>query len=577
MHRYRVGDSIGSGCFGSVVRATYIQTGQEVAIKIIQNTKLGTGQCSGLPTAAWREMKALQRLQPHPHILRLCEAFPHGSHLCLVTELLTTDLAAVLRNLPGCCPIGEACAKTVMQQLLRGVAHMHAHGLMHRDLKPANLLITDGGTLRIADFGLTRPYRTASGACADLTHEVGTKWYRAVELLLGCRRYTQAVDLWSCGCILGEMLCGAPLFPGTTEIDQIVKIFQLLGSPTDRTWPQREEMPDWSKVCINPCEGVPLTQALPDASPAAQVLTSRFIRYNDRERCTAEAALRDAWFLQDPAPVHPEEVYLPPAAPPLPEWESVLADPPPPAEQPPHRTAEELWHPAVPYSTCLPPAATWWEGSVSPSSSGSSSSSASTRPAYEAVAGCGQPVRPGGLDPEEDEGDEDDDEEEDEEDDDDDGEDPEEPPGRLFAGPAAGPCGGASPLLSAPSESDVSASGVETSASQQGAERPRGQSERASSGRSPSAATAASGSHGGYPHAAPGLPTAQGREALGPRPGGEGQWAAPPSAGGSVDSTPATPTPATPASLHHQQQQQPLGSARLTPPPKPQYRPSTGS
>eukprot|EP00756_Hemistasia_phaeocysticola_P044822 Hpha_TRINITY_DN18610_c0_g1::TRINITY_DN18610_c0_g1_i1::g.115567::m.115567/K08817/CCRK; cell cycle related kinase len=154
MHRYRTGEVVGSGCFGSVSFAVCLETGEHVAIKVIQHAK-GSGGCDALPTAALREMKALQRLQPHPHILRLREVFPHGSHLCLVTELMCTDLAAVLRGLPGVWALGEGAVKTLMKQTFRGVAHMHSHGLMHRDLKPANLLLAHDGTLRIADFGLT--------------------------------------------------------------------------------------------------------------------------------------------------------------------------------------------------------------------------------------------------------------------------------------------------------------------------------------------------------------------------------------------------------------------------------------
>eukprot|EP00659_Diplonema_papillatum_P002634 gene2634-4085_t len=224
MHRYHLGDCIGHGCYGSVHAATFKKTGKSVAIKIIQNNK-STPSLNGLPSAAYRELKALRVLQPHPHILTIHESFAHSDHLCLVTDMLRVDLGEVLRAYPGRFPLKEGVVKCVFQMLLRGVAHIHRHNLMHRDIKPSNLFLSEAGVLKIGDFGQARPYKRGAAASEDMTHEVGTRWYRAPELLLGCRRYSSAVDIWSVACIFGELLQGSPLFPGTTEIDQIVKIY----------------------------------------------------------------------------------------------------------------------------------------------------------------------------------------------------------------------------------------------------------------------------------------------------------------------------------------------------------------
>lgn len=127
-------------------------------------------------------------------------------------------------------------------QLLEGTRYCHAHRVLHRDLKPQNLLINKEGNLKLADFGLARafgvPLRT-------YTHEVVTLWYRAPEILLGGRQYSTGVDMWSVGCIFAEMATRKPLFPGDSEIDEIFKIFRILGTPTEADWPGVESFPDF--------------------------------------------------------------------------------------------------------------------------------------------------------------------------------------------------------------------------------------------------------------------------------------------------------------------------------------------
>eukprot|EP00755_Sulcionema_specki_P001871 Sspe_Gene.117649::Locus_109210_Transcript_1_1_Confidence_1.000_Length_1372::g.117649::m.117649/K08817/CCRK; cell cycle related kinase len=298
MNRYDIGGAVGAGCYGSVLQGTFKQTGKAVAIKVIQNAKGGPN--STISPAAFREMKALQQLQPHPHVVALHEVLASGSHLCLVTDLLETDLGTVLSNVPGRLPMPEATAKGLMKQLLLGVAHVHAHNLVHRDIKPGNLLLDVNGTLKIGDFGLARPLRRGSEEA--MTHEVGTKWYRAPELLLGARRYTSAIDMWSCGCVYGEMLLGTPVFPGTTEIDQIIRIFQVLGSPNDKTWPQRATLPDWGKVHISPHEGIPISKLVSRASPSSVALLEGLLVLNCDARLAASEALSAPCFTDRPYP-----------------------------------------------------------------------------------------------------------------------------------------------------------------------------------------------------------------------------------------------------------------------------------
>jgi serine/threonine protein kinase len=103
-------------------------------------------------------------------------------------------------------------------------------------------LIDQQGVLKLADFGLARafgiPLRT-------YTHEVVTLWYRSPEILLGSKHYSTAVDMWSVGCIFAELVNRHPLFPGDSEIDEIFRIFRILGTPTEETWPGVQKLPDF--------------------------------------------------------------------------------------------------------------------------------------------------------------------------------------------------------------------------------------------------------------------------------------------------------------------------------------------
>lgn len=118
--------------------------------------------------------------------------------------------------------------KAYLLMLLKGVAFLHSRGVMHRDLKPANLLIGAQGRLKIADFGLSRIFQ-ADRQERQYSHQVATRWYRAPELLYGARNYTEGVDLWAVGCILGELCNNCPLFPGENDIDQLGIVIRHLG------------------------------------------------------------------------------------------------------------------------------------------------------------------------------------------------------------------------------------------------------------------------------------------------------------------------------------------------------------
>merc|ERR1711943_147509 len=129
-------------------------------------------------------------------------------------------------------------------QLVRGVEFCHTHRVLHRDLKPQNLLINREGKLKLADFGLARAFGIP---VRSYTHEVVTLWYRAPDVLMGSRKYSTPVDAWSIGCIFAEMANGKPLFAGTSESDQLKRIFKTLGTPLPHTYPSVVELPDYNR------------------------------------------------------------------------------------------------------------------------------------------------------------------------------------------------------------------------------------------------------------------------------------------------------------------------------------------
>ena len=229
---------IGHGAYGTICSAVEVDTGEAVAIKKVRPTDdvLQLRCCL-------RELAILRHLgeHEHPNLLGLREVLrPPGGPLSdwrdlyLVTDLYQTDLHSVLRSDQ---PLAEGHVQFFVWQLLRGVHALHSAGVVNRDLKPSNLLINGDCELRIADFGISRGCPPADGASEDLsllgTSYVVTRWYRCPELLCGNRRYSCVVDLWSCGCILAEILGRAPLFSSEDHMKMLRAIVSLLGPPSE--------------------------------------------------------------------------------------------------------------------------------------------------------------------------------------------------------------------------------------------------------------------------------------------------------------------------------------------------------
>lgn len=159
---------------------------------------------------------------------------------------------------------------------------------MHRDLKPQNLLIDRKGVMKLADFGLARAYGLP---IKTYTHEVVTLWYRAPEILLGQKQYSTSVDLWSAGCIFGEMALKKALFAGDSEIDEIFKIFKFHGTPTEETWPGVTKLKDF-KPTFPKFRATPLPEIAKEMDPLAQDLLAKLIALDPAKRISARLALQ---------------------------------------------------------------------------------------------------------------------------------------------------------------------------------------------------------------------------------------------------------------------------------------------
>ncbi|XP_033339442.1 cyclin-dependent kinase 2 [Megalopta genalis] len=278
-------EKIGEGTYGVVYKAKDKLTGKLVALKKI---RLET-ESEGVPSTAIREISLLRKLT-HPNIVRLFDVVDGDKHLYLVFEFLQQDLKKLLDSVKG--GLDQALVKSYLFQLLNGISFCHLHCILHRDLKPQNLLIDREGYIKLADFGLARtfgvPVRT-------YTHEIITLWYRAPEILLGTKLYSNAVDVWSLGCIFAEMATRRALFPGDSEIDQLFRIFRTLGTPDESIWPGVSQLPDYTSMFPR-WEPKCLDEVVPSFEPDAKDLLLKLLIYDPNQRITAKKGLNHPYF-----------------------------------------------------------------------------------------------------------------------------------------------------------------------------------------------------------------------------------------------------------------------------------------
>ncbi|XP_077374259.1 cyclin-dependent kinase 10 isoform X2 [Festucalex cinctus] len=337
---------IGEGTYGIVYRARDTKYDEIVALKKVRMDK----EKDGIPISSLREITLLLRLR-HPNIVELKEVVV-GSHLeslFLVMSYCEQDLASLLENIHT--PFSEAQVKCIILQLLRGLCYLHHNFIIHRDLKVSNLLMTDKGCVKIADFGLARMYGVPQ---QHMTPRVVTLWYRSPELLLGSKTQTTALDMCvplldtkpahhllissvSCtntsievctndnsltsrilcivssssnqravGCILAELLAHKPLLPGTSEIQQLDLIVQLLGTPNENIWPGFSDLSLIGQYSLRKQPYNNLKNKFTWLSEAGHRLLNLLFMYNPQRRATAKDCLESSYFKEKPLPCEPE-------------------------------------------------------------------------------------------------------------------------------------------------------------------------------------------------------------------------------------------------------------------------------
>lgn len=308
-------DKIGQGTYSNVYKARDLTNGKMVALKRVRFDNMDLESIKFMA----REIILLRRLD-HPNIIKLEGLVTSGMScsLYLVFEYMEHDLTG-LAALPGI-KFTEPQVKCYMQQLLSGLDHCHSRGVLHRDIKGSNLLIDNHGILKIADFGLASAFDPRHST--PLTSRVVTLWYRPPELLLGANQYGVAVDLWSTGCILGELYAGKPIMPGRTEVEQLHKIFKLCGSPSEDFW-RNLKLP--TSAVFKPQQSYRrcVAETFKDYPAAAVGLLETLLSIDPAHRGTAAGALKSEFFTTNPLACDPSSM---PKYPPSKEIDAKLRD-----------------------------------------------------------------------------------------------------------------------------------------------------------------------------------------------------------------------------------------------------------
>ncbi|GAA6071336.1 cyclin-dependent kinase 12, partial [Tachysurus ichikawai] len=240
---------IGEGTYGQVYKAKDKDTGELVALKKVRldNEK------EGFPITAIREIKILRQLN-HRSVVNMKEIVTDKQDALdfkkdkgafyLVFEYMDHDLMGLLES--GLVSFSHEHIRSFMRQLMEGLDYCHKKNFLHRDIKCSNILLNNSGQIKLADFGLARLYNSEESR--PYTNKVITLWYRPPELLLGEERYTPAIDVWSCGCILGELFTKKPIFQANQELLQLELISRLCGSPCPAAWPDVIKLPYFNSM-----------------------------------------------------------------------------------------------------------------------------------------------------------------------------------------------------------------------------------------------------------------------------------------------------------------------------------------
>eukprot|EP01103_Thecamoeba_quadrilineata_P018569 TRINITY_DN711_c0_g1_i1.p1 TRINITY_DN711_c0_g1~~TRINITY_DN711_c0_g1_i1.p1 ORF type:complete len:541 (+),score=51.22 TRINITY_DN711_c0_g1_i1:56-1624(+) len=294
-------EQVGEGTYGQVWKAKNKNSSEVVALKKVRMDN----EKEGFPITAIREVKILKELD-HENIIKLKDIVTSTDYskgkgsIYMVFEYMDHDMTGLMdsRQIAGKW-FTLPQIKCYMKQLLEGLYYCHKNNVLHRDIKGSNLLINNQGQLKLADFGLARPYNENA---SNYTNRVITLWYRPPELILGATIYGPAVDMWSVGCILAELLAKKPIFPGRNEIDQLDLIFQYCGTPTPENWAEAEKLPWYNMFRPKRPYKRRLRDVYKDFPELGLDLVDKLLCLDPKQRISAETALDHDFFWMDPLP-----------------------------------------------------------------------------------------------------------------------------------------------------------------------------------------------------------------------------------------------------------------------------------
>lgn len=282
LKRYRLAEKVGSGSYGHVWKATCQATKQTIALKKIFDAFRNVKDAQ----RTYREISILRKLQHHPNLVRLLEVIParNDRDIYLIFDYMECDLYSVMREHLLKVPH----VRFVVAQVTQALQFLHECEIVHRDLKPANILINSDCRIKLCDFGLSRFLSIRNGEQLNMTEFVATRWYRSPEIIFGSRQYSKETDMWSFGCILGEILADRPMFNGKTVLEQLEKIMMFLGPPnSDDLASLKCDKP--SDLLQNvKVKKMPSSYWFKEASLDAVDLVYRLLKYNPNQRLTAK-------------------------------------------------------------------------------------------------------------------------------------------------------------------------------------------------------------------------------------------------------------------------------------------------
>mmetsp|Transcript_1654 Transcript_1654/g.2687 ORF Transcript_1654/g.2687 Transcript_1654/m.2687 type:complete len:294 (+) Transcript_1654:725-1606(+) len=285
VNNYQILSQIGNGTYGEVYLAKDTLTNSSVALKKFKCDLRN----EGFSPSILREISTVSELN-HFNIVNMSNVCWDQQNAFLALESMPHDLSAYLQKHS---PLPVYLVKKFIKQILSGLNHMHNNRLMHRDLKPNNILVTSNLDIKISDFGLAREFKSKP---SPYTPVVQTLWYRAPEVLLGAFKYSEKVDMWSVGCIFAELLRGQPVFAGCSCIDQLWKIFRVLGTPSPEEWPQVASCSFYSQD-FPFFERVNLEALFPELDSIGLDLMCKLLTYNPALRIDSASALKHPFLI----------------------------------------------------------------------------------------------------------------------------------------------------------------------------------------------------------------------------------------------------------------------------------------